>query len=101
MPTVARSSSRHPTPLLNRATISAAILALAIFAIDTLVPLGIDIGVLYVVPLLLGTLSGPPRFLFGAAGVASALTLAGAWLSPAGLKGSIPGGNRLIALAVI
>jgi PAS domain S-box-containing protein len=88
-------------PTFNRATISAALLATAIFVVDLLTPLGLDIGVLYVIPLLVGTLNGPPRFLFIAAGVASAMTLAGGFLSVHG--GVPPSGivNRGIALTVI
>lgn len=94
-------SAMSSVRMLNRATISAAVLAFTIFVIDTRVPLGVDVGVLYVIPLLVGTLSGPPRFLLVAAAVASALTLAGIWTSPAGLSRSIAFANRAIALAVI
>ena len=101
MPTVATGPSRHASHLFNRATISAAVLAVVIFVVDTQVPLGVDIGVLYVVPLLLATLSGPPRFLFAAAAVASGLTFAGVLISRSGLSSSIAVTNRLIALGVI
>lgn len=84
------------TRLLNPATISAAVLAAAIFAVDLLTPLGAGIGALYVLPLLVGTLSGPPRFQLIAAGVASALTLVGAWLSPG--QSTL---GRAVALGVI
>src|SRR4051812_3369394 len=59
MPSGTRAGSQAAMPLLNRATVSAAVLALAIFVLDTRVPLGVDIDVLYVVPLLLATLNGP------------------------------------------
>jgi PAS domain S-box-containing protein len=88
-------------PLLNRATVSAALLAVAIFLVDVSTPLGVDIGVLYVLPLLVGTLNGPPRFLVIAAAVASVLTVVGAWLSPAGASLGQAWTNRGIALGVI
>lgn len=87
--------------LLNRATVTAAVLGVAIFLVDVSTPLGIDIGVLYVIPLLVGTLSGPPRFLLFAAAVASLLTVAGAWVSPEGPSLAIALANRGIALTVI
>jgi PAS domain S-box-containing protein len=65
------------TQLLNRSTVSAAVLAAAIFASDLASPAGTAVGPLYALPLLVGTLSGPPRFQFVAAGVASILTIAG------------------------
>src|SRR5262249_54433504 len=88
-------------PILNRATISAALLALAIFVVDLSTPLGVDIGVLYVVPLLVGTLSGPPRFLFIAAAVASVMTIAGALVSGEAAAPAVAIVNRFIALGVI
>lgn len=75
------------TRLLKRATISAALLAAAIFAADLVTPRGAGLGALYVVPLLVGTLSGAPRFQLVAALVASLLTIAGGWLSPQGVAG--------------
>jgi PAS domain S-box-containing protein len=87
--------------LLNRATISAAVLAAAIFVVDVITPRGADIGVLYVLPLLIATLSGPPRFQFVAASVASALMLLGWALSSGGATGRVPLTNSGIALIVI
>lgn len=101
VPTVMKAHWWHSVPIFNRATVSAALLAAAIFIIDTRVPLGIDIGTLYVVPLLLGTLGGPPRFVIAAAGIASALTVAGIFVSAPEAGTSIAVANRLIALAVI
>jgi len=86
---------------MNRAMATAAILACVVFVIDLKTPLGIDVGVLYVIPLIIGTLNGPPRFLFVAAGGASALTLVGAVLSPGGGPYAMASVNRGIALAVI
>jgi two-component system CheB/CheR fusion protein len=71
------------TRLLNRATISAAVLASGIFLIDLFTIHGAGVSVLYVLPLLIGTLDGPPRFQFVAAAVASILSLIGLTLSPA------------------
>lgn len=59
-------------------------LAAAIFVVDLSTPLGVELRVLYVIPLLVGALIGPPRFLLVAAGVSSALTVIGTWASPAG-----------------
>jgi PAS domain S-box-containing protein len=87
--------------LLNRATVTAAFLAVAIFLVDLSTPLGVAVGVLYVVPLLVGTLSGPPRFLLVAVGVASVLTVVGAWASPEGPSLAIALANRGIALTVV
>jgi PAS domain S-box-containing protein len=75
------------TRLLNRATISAAALAGAIFLIDLFTIHGAGVSVLYVLPLLIGTLEGPPRFQFVAAGVASILSVIGLTFSPASLAG--------------
>jgi len=93
-----------PIRLLNRATISAALLAAAIFVIDVMAPLGVDLGALYVVPLLVGTLSGPPRFQWLAAAVVSILMLAGGWLSAPFHQLPSPrivSATRIVALAVI
>jgi len=87
--------------LLNQATVSAAILAALVFLVDTQSPLGYGLGVLYVVPLLVGTLSGPPRFQFVAASVATLLTVVGAALSPAKADMSFLLVNRGLALVVI
>lgn len=75
------------TRLLNRATLSAAALAGAIFLVDLVTPRGSGVGVLYVLPLLIGTLEGPPRFQFMAATVASVLSVVGFLLSPPGASG--------------
>jgi PAS domain S-box-containing protein len=89
------------TRLLNRATISAAALALLIFAIDTMTPRGSGVGLLYVLPLLIGTLDGPPRFQYVAALVVSLLAVIGLSVSPAGAPGLFPYSIRAIALLVI
>ena len=89
----------EPVRLLNRATVSAAVLCAVIFILDLLWPA--EIGMLYVVPLLVGTLSGPPRFQLVAAGVASVLTVLGAILAPHGAFTPVVVLNRAIALTVI
>ena len=102
-----RNLSRRPAELpeirlLNRATVLAAILGVAIFAVDLVMPLGAGgIGALYVIPLLVCTLKGPQGFQLVAAGIATALTIAGYWLSPVGASTVFAVTNRAIALAVI
>lgn len=87
--------------LISRSTVSAALLTGLIFAIDLATPLDAGVGSLYVVPLLVATLSGPPRFQVVAAVVASALTMAGLALSPAGAPGSNAIANRILSLVII
>jgi PAS domain S-box-containing protein len=76
-------------------------LAVLILGLDVLAPKGSGIGVLYVLPLLVGTFGGPPRLLFVAAGVTSALTLLGAFLPPGAPLDSLTLTNRGIAFAII
>ena len=90
-----------PAPLLNGATASAAILAVAIFVVDVTTPLGNGIAALYALPLLVGTINEPPRFQLVAAAVASALTAAGAWVPRPGLAFGYIVINRSIALILI
>ena len=89
------------TPLLNAATISAAILAAAIFIIDVTTASGHGIAALYALPLLVGTFNEPPRFQLVAAGVVSALTLLGAFLAPPGLPFGYVATNRAVAIILI
>jgi PAS domain S-box-containing protein len=96
-----QTASVPGTRLLNRATVSAAVLATAIFAIDVVTPRGPGVGALYALPLLVGTLGGPPRFQLVAAFVASALALLGGLLAPEGVAISLVIANRTIALIVI
>src|SRR5437868_4684475 len=65
-----------PPRTLTTATAIAAVVAVVLFAIDVWVPHRADIGVLYVVPILIAALPGPPRFLPIAGAVASMLTIA-------------------------
>src|SRR6185503_14920384 len=79
----------------------AALLAVVIFAVDVSTPLGVDAGVLYVIPLLVGAFSGPPRFVMVAAAATSALTIAGVWVLHEGEPARLALANRGIALVVI
>ena len=88
------------TRLLNRATISAALIAGGIFVIDLVTPRAAGVGMLYVLPLLVGTLAGPPRFQFVAATVVSVLALAGYLLKP-GETEALTQSIRAIAILVI
>jgi two-component system CheB/CheR fusion protein len=91
----------EPVRLFNRATIGAAVLAVVIFPLDVLTPETSGIGMMYVLPLLIGTLSGPPRFQIVAAAVASVLTVLGAVLPPHGAVTTLVILNRGIGLAII
>lgn len=68
-----RSSRQVRLPLLG----AAAGLAAAIFAVDLTTTAGFGISALYVIPLLLSTLSGPPGLAFLSGGVASMLVVGG------------------------
>ena len=87
--------------MLNGATVSAAILAGAIFVIDLTTPVGHGIAALYALPLLVGTFNEPPRFQLVAAAAVSALTLIGARFAPPGPAFSYVATNRGIALILI
>ena len=86
-------------PFLNGATIAAAGLAVLVLALDLTTSL--DAYMLYVVPLLVATLSGPPRFQFVAAGVVSALALFGGFWSFHGPSVGRDLPNRGLVLIVI
>lgn len=88
-------------PLLNAATISAALLAAVIFGIDISTPMGHGIASLYAVPLLVGTFAGPPRFQLVAATIVSLLTLAGALIGEPGAEAENVVVNRGIAIVLI
>jgi len=94
------ASTVPETRLLNRATGSAAVIAVAIFAIDLVTPRAAGVGMLYVLPLLVGTLEGPPRFQFVAATFVSVLALAGYLLKP-GETEPLTHSARAIAILVI
>jgi PAS domain S-box-containing protein len=94
------AASAPSSRVLNAATGFAALLAMALFAIDVWVRHSVELGVLYVVPLLVGALGGPPRFLPIAGVVASILTIAAGWIVD-GPSSSIGWGYRAIGLGVI
>jgi two-component system CheB/CheR fusion protein len=77
------------------------VLAAVIFVIDMTTPEQSGIEMLYVAPLLVATFSGPPRFQLVAAGVATFLTLAAAWLQPDSTPTGIVVANRTIALTLV
>jgi len=79
---------------------AACVLALIVFLVDIVTPLGADIGMLYVIPLLLTAFVGSVRITVLAAALASVLTLAGAKLSPGAGTFWLAGANRLTALLV-
>ena len=89
------------TRLLNRATISAAMLAAAIFVIDVAWAHPPGVGMLYVLPLLVGTLEGPPRFQLLAASAVSILAVAGEVIAPEADGNVLADTSRLIAILVI
>ena len=98
-------TSPHATPRSGPAhkgmMFAAAVMAAVVFAVDLLTPLGVDLGVLYVIPLLLTAFGGSVRVTIGSAAIASALTLIGALLSPGVISLPIAVANRVIALTVI
>jgi len=101
---MSRLAPAQPLPenrLLNRATISAAVLAGVIFAIDVAMPRTGGLGMLYVLPLLVGTLEGPPRFQLVAATAVSVLAVVGHVLAPASDADSFAASTRGIAILVI
>ena len=87
--------------MFNRSTVTAAVAAVAILIAEFLAPAQSGIGVLYVVPLLIATLSGPPRFQYVAAGVASLLTIVGAVVPAHGAITRLAIANRSMAIVVI
>ncbi|HVH26096.1 MAG TPA: ATP-binding protein [Vicinamibacterales bacterium] len=93
----------EPLPLFNGATISAAVLATVIFAVDLMTPEveGVEIEMLYVAPLLVATFSGPPRFQLAAAGVATILTILATLTQPPGTPAGPLIANRTIALTLV
>jgi two-component system CheB/CheR fusion protein len=93
----------EPLPLFNVATISAAVLAAVIFAVDLMTPEveGVEIEMLYVAPLLVATFSGPPRFQLAAAGVATILTILATLTQPPGTPTGPLIANRTIALTLV
>lgn len=79
----------------------AAVIAAAIFSVDLLIPFGINIGVLYVAPLLIASIAAPPRASFVFAAVASALAVGGMIVPNEPVSLAMGYTNRAIALAGI
>jgi len=79
----------------------AAGLALAILVADLTTDAGFGIGALYVIPLLLSSLSGPPAVAVTGGGIASVLRIAGLLESPSAATPWFVFANRGIAMAVI
>src|SRR3954451_21546058 len=80
---------------------AAAALAAGIFIADLTTTGGFGIGALYVIPLLLGTLSGPPRVAYIGGLIASALLVAGLLKTPLAATPWFILANRALALTVI
>ena len=97
----ARGRGVGPEPSRTRMLVAAYVFALVVFVIDIITPLGADIGVLYVIPLLLTAFIGSARITFLAAAQASVLTVVGAVLSPGSGTFWLAAANRLMPLLVI
>jgi PAS domain S-box-containing protein len=80
---------------------SAAGLGVVIFAVDLTTTAGFGISALYVIPLLLGTLTGPSRVAYIGGSIASALVVLGFFKVPLGMTPWFVFANRAIALTVI
>ena len=80
---------------------AAGALAAGIFVADLTTTAGFGIGALYVVPLLLGTLTGPPRIVYGGGAITTALLLLGLLEMPLAMVPWFVLANRAIALTVI
>jgi PAS domain S-box-containing protein len=91
-------SSRIVRP---RLVATAAALAAAILAVDVTAAAGFGISELYVIPLLLGTLTGPPEVAPIGGVIVSALVVLGGLTLPLGVTPWFALANRAIALAVI
>jgi hypothetical protein len=70
-----------------------------IFILDLFTPLGIAAWLLYLIPLLLAGIALPPRRAWPLAGICAALTVAGFFLSPAGVTPSLAALNRTVCVA--
>ena len=93
---------RRPSRLVRWELIAAAAaLSLVIFVVDLTTVAGFAIGPLYVLPLLLGTLTGPPRVAYIGGAIASLLVAAGAVEVPVRLMSWFTIANRAVALSVV
>jgi PAS domain S-box-containing protein len=80
---------------------AAAAVAVGIGAVDLTTTAALGIGALYVIPILLGTLTGPPRLAYIAGASASALLVLGLVKTPMATTPWFVMANRAIALTVI
>src|SRR5580765_2466893 len=85
----------------RRLLAAAAGLAAAIFAADWTTTAGFGISVLYVIPLLLSTMTGPPALAYVSGGIASMLVVAGLLEAPWAVTPWFVFANRAIAMTVI
>src|SRR5205809_943883 len=97
----ARGRGVGPASSRTGPLLAACVIALIVFLVDLVTPIGADIGVLYVIPVLLTAFTGSARVTFLAAAQASILTLVGAVLSPEATTFWIAAANRVTALLVI
>jgi PAS domain S-box-containing protein len=91
-------SSRIVRPEL---VVAAAGLAALIFAVDLTTTAGFGISAMYVIPLLLGTLTGPPRVAYIGGSIASTLLVLSVLKVPLGTMPWFVLANHLIGLIVI
>jgi PAS domain S-box-containing protein len=97
-PHISLRSSR----IVNRPLVGAACgLAAVIFVADLTIPAGFGISSLYVIPLVLSALTGPPRVAYVGGWIASWLVLAGLLEARWAVTPWFVFANRAIALAVI
>ena len=92
-----RSSRQVRPPLI----IAAAGLAAAILTLDLTTDAGFGVGALYVIPVLLSSLTGPAGLAVAGGGIATMLVLAGLLEAPWALTPWFVFANRAIAMAVI
>lgn len=78
-----------------------ALLTVAIFGMDLMLPLGIAGGVPYIAPVFLAMWLPDRRLIVGVAAICTVLTAAGLWLSPLGADMAVAIPNRLLAIAAI
>jgi two-component system CheB/CheR fusion protein len=84
-----------------RLLVAAAGLAAAILTLDLTTEAGFGVGALYVIPLLLSSLAGPPGLAVLGGGIATMLVLAGLVEAPWALTPWFVFANRAVAMAVI
>ena len=97
-PHVKRRASRTVRRAL---LVAAAVLTAVVFSADLTSAAGYGVAALYVIPLLLGTLTGPPRIAYSGGAIASALIVLRLLREPLSMTPWTVVGNDAIALAVI